>query len=235
METTRGPRNARRRSGWAAAAGIIALGTLAPPAAAQEGGDTRALCLNGGPRPACATFVVVEVQGVLPLVRNTRLVRWFGGHEMEDTPYADRLQWELGFLHNVSERWALGGTVRLGAGSTDALTGVTVRARRWLSDDVGLDLSSGATFLAVSTPERYGRTTGWLADARLNFNDDAYAGLRYEVVPIEPFAGSEDTFDPGGNAQALSVLVGMGSEWAIGGTAALGLGLVLLLSLVDWE
>ena len=65
------------------------------------------------------------MQGVLPLLRSTRSVRWSPDYPIEETPYEERLQWEPGLMHNVSEDWAVGGAVRLGAGSTDVLTGLT--------------------------------------------------------------------------------------------------------------
>lgn len=206
------------------------------PAAAQEPeppARPRTICLNGAPLPDCSTFVLVEMQGVLPVLRDTRTVRWSGGMEFEESPFAERLQWELGLMHNVSERWALGGTARLGSGSTGALTGLTVRARRWLAPDLGLDVSTGATFVTLSTPGRWGRGTGFLADARLVFQDDLYAGLRFERFGVDPFTGPEDRYDPGGSQDALSLLLGVGSEWALGGSAALGIALVVLLGTMD--
>lgn len=222
-----------------AAVALTALGFAGGAAAAAQepypSDATRTLCLNGAPRPACATFLIVEVQGVLPVLRSTRSVRWFAGHQAEVSPFGDRLQWELGLMHNVSDRWALGGAVRLGEGSTGVLTGLTVRARRWLSADLGLDLSAGAAFVAPSSPGDDGRITGFLADARLNFADDVYAGLRYERADVAPFDGPDGFYDPGGSPDALSLLLGLGSEWAIGGSAALGLALVILLASTDWS
>ncbi len=204
--------------------------------AAQEATSRpRTLCWDGAPLPACATFLVTEVQGVLPLLRSTRSVRWSPDYPIEETPYEERLQWELGLMHNVSEDWAVGGAVRLGAGSTDVLTGLTARARRWLAPDLGLDVSAGAIFLADNGPGHYGRATGLMADARLNFGDDVYAGVRFEEVSLDPFRGSDGSYDPGGRPVAASILLGLGSEWAVGGSAVLGAALLLLLATVDWD
>ena len=41
--------------------------------------------------------------------------------------------------------------------------------------------------------------------------------------------------DAGGEQHALSLLAGVGSERALGGSAALGVGLLCLLTAVDWQ
>ncbi len=218
--------------GFPALVAALLLALAVPRAWAQEVAP-RAFCFNGASLSACRTFLVVEMQGVLPLVQTTREVAWFEGYAHEERAFTDNLQWELGLMHNVGDGWAVGGAARLGPGSTGALTGLTLRARRWLSPDVGLDLAAGVSFRAINSPGRSGRSAGLLADARLNFNDDAYAGLRFEQFSLDPYADSY-TFDPGGPQRAVSLLLGVGSEWAVGGSAAVGAALLLLLTTVDW-
>jgi hypothetical protein len=139
-------------------------------------------------------------------------------------------------MHNVSERWAIGGTARLGPGGGErAVTGLALRGRRWLTDDVALDVSTGATFVEHSTATTWGHETGLMADARINFRDDAYVGLRFEEIALDPFTDPHGGYDRGGRARALSLLLGTGSEWALGTSAALGLGLLALIALVDWQ
>ena len=135
-------------------------------------------------------------------------------------------------MHNVSDRWAVGGTARLGSGSTGAVTALNARARRWMSDVVAVDMSAGASFTSDRYPD--GPKADFTADVRLNFRDDAYVGLRYDQVRLSAI-DQEWSFDAGGEQRALSLMAGVGSEWALGGSAALGLGMVLLISLVDWE
>ena len=222
---------------------IAAAALLALPAAVagQDSAWARApepFCFNGGPRSECGTFVIAEMQGVMPLAQSSQLVKWNDDPSYPAQPitaYGDELQWEVGVMHNVSERWALGGAARLGPGSTGALTGLSARARRWLTDDVAVDLSAGATFRAVSEPGAYGERAGLMGDARLNFKDDAYLGLRFEQLRIRGGSGPYGGFDAGGEQRALSLLLGVGSEWALGGSAALGVGMLYLLTAVDWE
>jgi hypothetical protein len=204
-------------------------------------------CFNGAPQSKCATFVIAEMQGSTPLFQTKRQVRWGGGTTREDgsfeydegiqtreeVAYGERLQWELGLMHNVSDRWALGATARLGSGSTGAVSALTARARRWMSDDIAIDVAAGTSF---STDwESYSRNADFTADARLNFRDDVYVGLRYDQVGLPAYSDEYGGFDAGGKQRAVSLLAGVGSEWALGGSAAVGLGMILLLSLVDWE
>jgi hypothetical protein len=189
-------------------------------------------CFNGARRSKCATFVIAEMQGSTPLIRSTREVSWGGGPRIEEAFFGERLQWELGLMHNVSDRWAVGGAARLGSGSSGAVTALSARARRWMSDVVAVDVSAGAGFTTDSYPS--GPKAHFTADARLNFRDDAYVGLRFDQLRLAE-TNSEWAYDAGGQQRALSLLAGVGSEGALGGSAAAGLGLILLLSLADWE
>ena len=221
---------------------LVAAFLVAAPAAAagqaQDAGEKgsrppapAAFCFNGARQSKCATFVIAEMQGSTPLIQSTREVSWGGGSTREEGFYGERLQWELGLMHNVSEQWAVGGAARLGSGSSRAVTALTARARRWMSDVVAVDVSAG--FVTDAYP--YGSKAGFTADARLNFRDDAYVGLRYDQVGLPATSEEWGAFDAGGEQRALSLLAGIGSEWALGGSAAVGLGMILLLSLVDWE
>lgn len=216
------------------AAGGSALGVGDGLSAQEPDAAPASFCFNGAPRSACGTFLVVEVQGVLPIVQTSRRVHWYGGYTAEERSFGDRLQWELGLMHNVGDRWAVGGAARLGPGSTGALTGLTLRARHWVEENMGVDLAAGAGFHHLNTPGRYGRSVGFVADGRLNFRDDAYVGLRLEQFGLEPWTEMEAS-DPGGTQRAVSLLLGAGSEWAVAGSAALGAALLFLLATVDWS
>jgi hypothetical protein len=221
--------------GLIAAAALFALPATGSAQDTAQAPAPAEFCFDGARRSKCRTFVIAEMQGVMRLAQTSRLVKWTDDPQYPAEPVSvwgedadDALQWEVGLMHNVSERWALGGAARLGDGSTGALTGLTARARRWMSEEVAVDVSAGATFHTASSPGDYGRKAGFSGDARLNFSDDAYFGLRYEQLPIEGKSGPVG-FDAGGQQRALSLLLGVGSEWAVAGTAALGLGLVLFL------
>jgi hypothetical protein len=192
------------------------------------------LCFNGSPLPACSSFLIVEMQGAFPIVQTSRMVPGWSGMPSRVTEFEDRPQWELGMMRNLNERWALGGAARLGPGSVGALTGLTARGRYWLTDDLGVDLSAGATF--INNHFSGGpRAAGPLADARLNFRDDFYAGVRWESVRLKPINDPPNWVDPGGRQQALSLLLGVGSEWGLGASGLTGLALLWFLTTADFS
>ena len=127
------------------------------------------------------------------------------------------------------------GAARLGPGAQGALTGLTARGRYWLTDDLGVDVSAGATFLADHWHGDDGRLVGPLADVRLNFRDDFYAGVRWESVDLKPVNEPGTMIDPGGRQHALSLLLGTGSEWAMGASGLTGLALLWFLTMVDFQ
>jgi hypothetical protein len=213
---------------------LVGLALTAPSLpgrlSAQEPARPKTLCFNGSPLPACSTFLVTEMQGVLPVLSSTRSVRFDPhGPAQELDVFSERLLWELGLMHNVSDRWAVGGVVGLGSGSTDPLTSLAVRARRWLGPDLGLDLTAGATFRYPMSGGT-GRTVGGMADARLNFDDDVYAGVRIDQVHVPPYANQTGYQDMGGNQYAASLMLGLGSEWAFAGSGVVALGFLWFLA-----
>lgn len=219
---------------WAIGLSASAALPIALPTALSA---QRTVCLNGAPRPACSGFLILEAGGLLPIVQTTRGVSWSGQPPVEQTAFGDRLHWEVGMMRNVSGTWALGAAANLGSGPNGALSALTVRGRRWLGPDLGLDLSAGAGFRDNGAGPR---RVSPVADARLNVRDDLFLGVRWEqaVLPRVREVDSRGTVffdDPGGRQHALSLLVGTGSEWAIGSTAALGLALIALIASVDWQ
>jgi hypothetical protein len=193
------------------------------------------LCFNGSPLPVCSSFVIVEMQGALPVLQSSRPVQWSWGPPTRERLLQDRPQWELGMMRNLSEKWAVGGVARLGPGAQGALTGLTARGRYWLTDDLGVDVSAGASFLADHWHGSGGRLVGPLADARLNFKDDFYAGVRWESFDLKPVNEPGTMIDPGGRQHALSLLLGTGSEWAMGASGLTGLALLWFLTVVDFS
>jgi hypothetical protein len=209
------------------AASIVfaALGlAAAPPRLAAQN-----FCLNGSPPPACSSFMILEMGGVLPVAQTSRTVR-SGQGSYPVQSFDDRLQWEVGAMKNLDERWAVGGSARLGSGSSGVLTGLAARGRRRLGPVVSVDMSAGVGFSSFGGT----RHPDPVVDARLNFRDDFYAGLRYESARVPP-SSYLDYQDPGGRQHAVSVLVGTGSEWAIGASGLLAIGLAVLLATVDFE
>jgi hypothetical protein len=189
----------------------------------------KTLCFNGTRLPACANFLIVEMQGIVPVAETSRTIRWSGGESIDQSVFDDRLEWHLGLMRNLNERWAVGGAVGLGTGAAEALTSLTARGRRWLADDVALDVSAGVLY----GPHEVGGGSrrGTLLDARLNYDDDVYGGVRWEQFNVRPWSDEFQT-DPGGRQHAVSLLLGTGTEWAAAGTGALGVWTAIVFALL---
>lgn len=204
----------------------------APQAPTQGAQAPQVGCLRGRPLPACTTFWIVEMQGSTPLAQTTRIVSYSGEYEQGSNALDQELEWNLGHMVNLSPTFALGGVLTLGNGNSDALTGVRLRARRWLGQDVSVELQAGllrTTAGGATYPGIHGATT----DVRLNIRDHGSFFVRWDGVDIPEKHGNVDWWfhDPGGFHHGVSVGASAGSVPALIGTGALGLGYVILLGL----
>jgi hypothetical protein len=216
---------------------ILTCWVLPGPASAQAVGDPdgrqQTGCFRGRPLPACKTFWIFEMQGSAPVVQTTRPVDFGGGFTFESKAFASVLEWNVGHMVNLDSTYAIGVVVTAGTGSGDALTGLKLRVRRWLSSDLSLEAEGGALWNdgnggAIGT---VGATTG----LRLNIRDQGSFYLRWDMVPVTG-QSFDSYFDPGGTQQALSVGVGTGSVPALISTGAAGVVLAVFLTLlVGWD
>lgn len=207
-------------------------GSLAALAAQTVGGDQgveapKIGCFRGRPLPACKSFWIVEMQGTTPLAQTTRQVAYSDGLPVPVESYESQLEWNLGHMANLNPKFALGGVITLGTPGGSLLSGIKARARRWLNDDVSIELEGG-----WRTADQYPRGNGATADLRLNVRDQGSFFLAWDgkVLPRQEFPGS--FLDPGGFAQAFSVGAGLGSVPALVGTGALGLGVLIVLAIL---
>ena len=139
---------------------------------AQETGSLNMACWQGAPRPTCGGFVIVEMQGVLPLAQSQR-GQTGSGLETFDS----QLEWNVGYLGNVGNRWAVGATVSLGTGAGGVLTGLRARARRWLGPQHSLELEGG--MLRTQAMFQPGDLTGVTAGVRFNVADRGSLFVRW--------------------------------------------------------
>ena len=127
------------------------------PASAQSSRDTDARrqvgCFRGRPLPAWKSFWIVEMQGSSPIVQSSRRVRVFSDPEQPGLPdvytypvnaFASVLEWNLGHMVNLGDKFALGGVVTVGTGGGNALDGLKLRLRRWLNSDLSVEAEAGA-------------------------------------------------------------------------------------------
>jgi hypothetical protein len=205
------------------------------PVAGQEAPDDRPDigCWRGRPLPACRGFFVVEAQGSMPVwsSRSTIRIATFRPETFES-----QLDWNLGFMVNVSEWWAVGGVITVGTGSSDPLTGIKARARRWIQPGLSAEIQAGA--LRTDAAGGFAQTPLWgaTADARLNVKDWGSLFVRWDGVDVPAQASPDgDVFEEGRFHQGLYVGAGAGSTWAVAGTAAGFVVLLALVSSVDWS
>lgn len=189
-------------------------------------------CLRGQPLPACKSFWIVEMQGTTALLQTSRVVSYGGGYETATDAFEERLEWNLGHMVNLTPTFALGGTFTVGNGNTDALTGVRLRARRWMSRDISVE-GEGGLLRTTAGGATYPGVTGVTAGLRLNIRDQGSFFVRWDGVSL-PEVRQTDSWifhDPGGFHHGLSVGASAGSVPALIGTGALGLAYTVLLAL----
>ena len=110
---------------------------------------------------------------------------------------------EFGYMRNLSERWAVGGTTLFGVrgnGSSEIRGGGAVRVRRWLGSANALDLASGPLVASADGMTRLGGT----AEVVYNMGDRVHFTGRWEYVKM-----------PGKKETSLYLGGGLGSKPAL--------------------
>lgn len=203
--------------------GILCLATLlaAPaPIAGQEQTDERPphACWRGRPLPACAGFFLVEGQVSLPLYSGTRAVTFSQGSSFRQETFETRMDWNLGYMVNVAPEWAVGGMLTMGLHAPGPLTGISARVRRWLRDDVSVEVGAGALRTHGNSAPRE-ELWGGTADARINLADRGSFFVRWDGVGVPASGSSSIGAEPGSFQQAFYVGAAAGSTWAVVGSA----------------
>lgn len=140
----------------------------------------------------------------------------------EHPAFENELKWHLGAMRNLSDEWALGGTVSVGTGSPTPLTGIRARARRWLKPAVTAELEAGVVDTGIN--HRFGSGFGWgpTVGGRLNLGDHVSVFTRWEGVYAQAGSDGLDFHRDAGIHQGLYVGASGGSTVAVVGTAVLG-------------
>lgn len=171
----------------------------------------------------------MEIQGIARVVQTGRAILTAGGFDANHDTYENVLEWNLGHMVNLGPTWALGGVVTLGTGSDGPLTGVKLRARRWLSPDLSLELEGGL-LRSNAHDTRFPPVNGVTADVRLNLRDQGSVFVRWDGLPLSEEHHGNGYGDPGGFQQALSLGLGLGSTPALVGSAVTGVTIVVLFA-----
>ena len=226
----------RARPAWGVAAGVLGVligagGTLAAQVPDSATTVPRVGCLRGEPRPMCASFWLIELQGSTTLMSPSY---WVHGPDYSFRIDESEAVYELtlGHMSNLDLRWAVGGGVSLGTGANDAFTGVRGRVRRWLTPNLSVELEAG---LARGRGHYgwYAPTTGFSTGLRFNIQDYGSAFVRYDGYG----AGDPDTAQgppPAGAASRSHFVrggIGLGSKAAIVGTGVVVVGYGVLFAL----
>ena len=196
------------------------------------GAQAKVGCLRGRPLPDCRSFWLIEMQGSTAVAQTTRMVSYGGDLQAATDAFGEVLEWNLGHMVNLSPTFAVGGVFTLGSGSSDVLTGIRVRGRQWLSDDLSVELEGGllkTTAGGAAYPARNGPTVG----LRLNVRDQGSFFVRWDGVSLPEVLPTESWMhhDPGGFHHGLSVGASAGSVPALIGTGTLGLAWVVFFAL----
>ena len=199
---------------------------------ASGGVRPQVACFRGRPLPACKSFWIVEMQGSAPLAQTRRVVYYDVAMPIRDPALESALEWNLGHMVNLGDRWAAGGVVTVGTGNSDPLTGLKARARRWLSPDISIELEAGLLRSNASDTQFPG-VNGGTADLRLNIRDQGSFFVRWDVLslPEQDFPAYSSYYDPGGIHHGVGIGVAAGSVPALVGTGGLGLVYAVLLGI----
>lgn len=223
-------------TGLALPHGLEAQGHVDAQASAPEqdaGSGPSSGCFRGRPLPACGSFWLIEMQRSTPLAQTSRTVRWgTNGPEERWDAITQTWEWNLGYMANLTPDFALGALVTIGTGNDDFLTGTKLRARRWLSPNLSLELEGGILWTNAGGPFSP-PVSGSTADLRLNFRDQGSFFVRWDGFRLpssEPILvpGGYGFTDPGGFQHGISVGASAGSTPALIATGAFGLAIIIL-------
>ncbi len=222
-------------------AATLALAVVAPgPAAGQEADPAPAApkvgCFQGHPLPDCKSFWIIEMQGSVPLFQTERLFYYAGNTPTRNDVFDSALEWNVGHMVNLGENFALGGVLTAGTGNTDPLTGIRVRARRWFTQDVSVEVEAGI-LRSNATDTQFPGVNGGTADIRLNIRDQGAFFVRWDVLPLpeEVYPAHSSYYQPARTYHGASVGVALGSLPALAGTGTLGVVFAVLLGMYAAE
>ena len=217
-----------KRSGQLAliAAMLIFITTTAGEEAysANSTSDEVCRCFRGRPATECRMYWITEV-GFLTMVDTKNSRRYWDD--------AKRLTFDIGYMFNVSEKDAIGAslfwhTLR----ETDfSYWGLKPRYRRWLSNDIGLDVCLG---LGQWEYEINRKATPMIAQLGVSFRDYLSLTLMYDRVrwtESVPIPNSHEYYD--GDSHTSSTLsVGLTAGSYTGLVAA---GVTIFIAILSLE
>jgi hypothetical protein len=176
------------------------------------------------------------MQGSVPLFQTERVFYYDGSTPTRNDVFDSALEWNVGHMVNVGKDFALGGVLTVGTGNTDPLTGVRVRARRWFTPDVSVEVEAGI-LRSNATDTQFPGVNGGTADIRLNIRDQGTFFVRWDVLPLpeEIYPAYSSYYQPPRTYYGTSVGVALGSVPAVAGTGTLGVVFAVLIGMYAAE
>jgi hypothetical protein len=176
------------------------------------------------------------MQGSVPLLQTERVYYIDGVMPYPNDVFDTQLEWNVGHMVNVGESFALGGVLTVGTGNTDPLTGIRVRARRWVTQDVSVEVEAGIV-RSNATDTQFPGVNGGTADIRLNIRDQGAFFVRWDVLPLpeEIYPAYSSYYQPARTYHGASVGVALGSVPAVAGTGTLGVVFAVLVGIYAAE
>lgn len=147
--------------------------TLKMSAVQAEESRCKALCWRGNSLAKCKSFLITEF-GTYYRLASLKPTR-----SIEDALYATI---DLGWMKNISPKYAVGGTFFAGADEDIWRLGIRARVRRWLKPNLSLDFAPGVILAGAQKEENYPGFSGHLG---LNLGDWVSAVTEVDVIPIE--------------------------------------------------
>lgn len=120
-----------------------------------------------------------------PLVVSYTYVGWDSATytSYSQPPSRHRLSSELGIMHNLNPKYAVGFSQYLGWDITDTLHGgLSLRGRRWLDKDKSIDITAGALLWGIHNYDY--DYPGFIGTASMNFNDWENVKLTVTALPV---------------------------------------------------
>ena len=149
---------------------LTLLTGAAVPAMAQEGRD--AFCWRGAPADRCGTFALTELAGAISTNQASRRPPW-------------NVTWEVGAMHNVASRLAVGGTAFLTRDDQQRLLfGLKPRVRYWMTRQLGLDLAPGFVLANVQRDFYAATLPAFSGHVAVVWKD--WAGLMVQLENLKP-------------------------------------------------
>ena len=142
--------------------------------------------LHARPLPDRRSFFVTNIgydyRVTKPATVSSRYLTYIGTQQATQPSGRHMVSTELGIMHNLNPRYAVGFSQHLKWGFDNVHAGLSVRGRRWLDQEKSIDVTAGA-LLWGTNGDQYAYP-GFLGTASMNFNDWENVRLTITAQPI---------------------------------------------------